>query len=267
MALDPDIAYWCEMAEAHAWGDMFAATAEQPGNPMGAHVETPGDGVVFALTALDTFLCNRALGIGVARRAIQSDVDAAVGFFDRLGRTDTAAPLSPHATPPDLRVWFEERGYVPSRNWVKLWHDLRALPTASTDLRIELVGPEWAGDFARISVVEKTYGFPARDRARGVGDHGAAGLAALPRVRWRRARFVRGDADRRRDRMVGLRCNDRGLPRSRRPIGDVRSTPQGRARCRVPARDHGDRRRDRGEPEPELPKHDPGRVPAGIRTS
>ena len=185
MALDPDIAYWCEMAEARDWGDMFAATAEQPGNPMGAHVETPGDGVVFALTALDTFLCNRALGIGVARRAIQSDVDAAVGFVDRLGRTDTAAPLSPHATPPDLRVWFEERGYVPSRNWVKLWHDLRALPTASTDLRIELVGPEWAGDFARISVVE-AYGFPP--------EIAPAVWATMGRPGWRHYLGFDGDA-------------------------------------------------------------------------
>jgi len=159
MALDPEIAYWCEMAEAYAWGDMFTATAEQPGNPMGAHVETPGDGVVFALTAIDTFLCNRALGIGVARRAIQSDVEAAVAFFDRLGRAETGVPLSPNATPPDLRVWFEDLGYVPSRNWVKLWHSLRDLPTAMTDLRIEVVGPEWADDFARISVIE-AYGFP-----------------------------------------------------------------------------------------------------------
>jgi hypothetical protein len=126
---------------------------------MGAHVETPGDGVVFAMSALDISLCNRAVGIGVARRAIQSDVEAAVGFFDRLARTDVAAPLSPHATPPDLRVWFEDRGFVPSRNWVKLWHDLRELPTASTDLRIEVVGPERADDFARISVIE-AYGFP-----------------------------------------------------------------------------------------------------------
>jgi GNAT superfamily N-acetyltransferase len=159
MALDPDIAYWCEMAEAYAWGDLFTATAEQPGNPVGAHVETPGDGVAFTLTAVDIGLSNRVLGMGVARRAIESDVDAAVAFFDRHERGVSVAPLSPYATPPDLRVWFETRGYAPSRNWVKLWHPLRDLPSAATDLRIEVVGPEWADDFARISVIE-AYGFP-----------------------------------------------------------------------------------------------------------
>ena len=159
MPLDPDIAYWCEMAEAYAWGEMFAATAAQPGNPVGAHVEAPGGGVAFLLTAVDIGLSNRVLGMGVARRAAESDVDAAVAFFDRHECGVSVAPLSPHATPPDLPVWFETRGYAPSRNWVKVWHSLEDLPSATTDLRIEVVGPEWADDFARISVIE-AYGFP-----------------------------------------------------------------------------------------------------------
>jgi hypothetical protein len=40
-----------------------------------------------------------------------------------------------------------------------MWHDLASLPEASTDLRVERIGPEWAADFGRLSVVE-AYGFP-----------------------------------------------------------------------------------------------------------
>jgi hypothetical protein len=40
-----------------------------------------------------------------------------------------------------------------------MWHPLHELPSPVTDLRIEVVGPEWADDFARISVIE-AYGFP-----------------------------------------------------------------------------------------------------------
>ena len=184
MTLDPDIAYWCEMAEAYAWGDMFTATAEQRGNPVGAHVETPGDGVAFTLTAADIFLCNRVLGMGVARRAIESDVEAAVAFFDRHERAVSAAPLSPFATPPDLRVWFETRGYAPSRNWVKMWHPLRDLPSAPTDLRIEIVGPEWAEDFARISVIE-AYEMPP--------EIGPSASATMGRSGWRHYLGFDGD--------------------------------------------------------------------------
>ena len=68
---------------------------------------------------------------------------------------------------------------------MKLWHDLRALPTASTDLRIELVGPEWAGDFARISVVE-AYGFPP--------EIAPAVWATMGRPGWRHYLGFDGDA-------------------------------------------------------------------------
>jgi GNAT superfamily N-acetyltransferase len=184
MTLDPDVAYWCEMAEAYAWGDLFTAAAEQPGNPTRAHVETPGDGVAFALQIVDIFLSNRVLGLGIARPAIESDVEAAVGFFDRLGCGVTAAPLSPHATPPELRTWFEARGYAPSRNWVKLWHGLQDLPSVTTDLRIEVVGPEWADDFARISVIE-AYGFPP--------EIAPCASATMGRVGWRHYLGFDGD--------------------------------------------------------------------------
>jgi hypothetical protein len=40
-----------------------------------------------------------------------------------------------------------------------MWHSLAEIPDATTDLRIEQIGPEWADDFERLSVAE-AYGFP-----------------------------------------------------------------------------------------------------------
>ena len=159
MVLDPDVVYWSEMAEARVGAELFDAAARQPGNPTGATTASPGDGVAFALGVVDIGFFNRVIGVGVARRAIESDVDAVVAFYDGLGRSVSALPLAPHAAPPDLVRWLEARGYAPSRNWVKLWHTLEDLPTATTDLRIEIIGPERADDFARIGMVE-AYGFP-----------------------------------------------------------------------------------------------------------
>ncbi len=176
MTLDPDVAYWSEMAEARAIADLFAAAAEQPGNPTAAACAAPGDGAAFALGAVDIAFFNRVVGVGVARRAIESDVDAVVAFFDGHGRSVSAAQLAHHATPPDLVRWFEGRGYTPSRNWVKMWHALEDLPTAVTDFRIELVGPEWADDFARIGMVE-AYGFPP--------ETGPLASSAVGRPGWR----------------------------------------------------------------------------------
>lgn len=176
MALDQDLVYWAEMAEALAARDLFAAAAELPGNPTGAALAAPGDGVAFALGVVDIGFFNRVVGIGVPSGAVETDVDAVVRFYDRLARHVSAAQLSPHATPPDLVGWFEARGYVPSRTWVKMWHPLAVIPTATTDLRIEVVGPEWADDFARIGMLE-AYGFP--------NETGPIASAAVGRPGWR----------------------------------------------------------------------------------
>ena len=87
MQLDPEVAYWAEMSEALAWADIYQSAAALPGDPVGAITARPGDGVAFAFTGLDIGFFNRAIGIGVARPAVESDVDEVVAFYDgRSGR-------------------------------------------------------------------------------------------------------------------------------------------------------------------------------------
>lgn len=160
MTLDPDLAYWCEMAEAHACRDLFVAAASAPDDPVRAATASPGGAVAFALGAFDIGFFNRTIGVGVARSAVEADVDEVVRFYDGLERTVSAAQLAPHATPSEVVGWFEARGYVASRWWVKMWHDLASIPDAPTDLRIEVIGRDQADDFARIGLID-AYGFPS----------------------------------------------------------------------------------------------------------
>jgi hypothetical protein len=159
MPPDPEVLYWSEMGEALAFRDTFAASAELADDAVGPVTSRPGGGVAFAFTRLDIGFFNRAIGIGVARPAVESDVDEVVAFFDGAGRQVSVAQIAPHATPPEVVGWFEARGYIRSRTWVKMWHSLAEIPDARTDLRIEQIGPEWADDFGRLSVVE-AYDFP-----------------------------------------------------------------------------------------------------------
>ena len=158
MTLDPDVAYWCEMAEVDAYRDVISATAELPGNPLGARLKAIGGGVAFALTALEIPFFYRVVGLGVGGPAAETVVEDVNRFYVGFERTGCAVQLAPHATPPGLVGWFEARGYRPSRNWVKMWHPLRDLPSATTDLRIEEVGPDRANDFVRIFL--ETFGMP-----------------------------------------------------------------------------------------------------------
>ena len=128
-------------------------------DPAGTTVATPGGGVAFALAAVDIGFFNRVIGIGVARPAVEADVEEASAFFDRADRHQSVAQLAGHAVPSDVVGWFEARGFARSRTWVKMWHRLDTLPVATTDLRIERIGPEWADEFARIGVID-AYGFP-----------------------------------------------------------------------------------------------------------
>ena len=159
MQLDPEVAYWAEMSEALAWADIYQGAAALPGDPVGAITTRPGDGVAFAFTGLDIWFFNRAIGVGVARRAVESDIDEVVAFFDGARRAMSAAQIAPHAAPAELVGWFEARGFNRSRTWVKMWHDLASIPGAKTDLRIEVIGADRADDFGRLGVVE-AYGFP-----------------------------------------------------------------------------------------------------------
>ena len=184
MTLDPDVAYWAEMSEALAARDLFAAAAAVPGNPAKAATASPGGGVAFALGIADIGFFNRVIGVGVTRPAVETDVDEVVRFYDGLERTVSAAQLAPHATPPEMAGWFEARGYVASRWWVKMWHDLAELPEPRTDLRIEVIGSDQADDFARIGMIE-AYGFPA--------ELAPVASAAVGRAGWRHYLGFDGD--------------------------------------------------------------------------
>ena len=86
MQLDPEVAYWAEMSEALAWADIYQSAAALPGDPVGAITARPGDGVAFAFTGLDIGFFNRVIGVGVARPAVESDVDEVVAFYDGAKR-------------------------------------------------------------------------------------------------------------------------------------------------------------------------------------
>jgi hypothetical protein len=159
MTADPEVLYWSELGEALAFRDTFEAAAAIPDDAVGPITSRPGGGVAFAFTKLDIPFFNRVIGVGTARPAVESDIDEVVAFYDGAGRSVSVAQLAPGATPAEVVGWFEARGYVRSRTWVKMWHSLAGIPDAATDLRIEQIGPEWADDFGRLSVAE-AYGFP-----------------------------------------------------------------------------------------------------------
>jgi GNAT superfamily N-acetyltransferase len=159
LALDPELARWLERAEALAWSrDCFAAAEAAPGDPAGARLRAVGDGWASALTAIDDGFFNRAVGIGSDGPATEPAIEAASSFFTELGRTTSVMQIAPPRITTEVSDWLGARAYRPGRSWVKLWHDLADLPTATTALSVERIDRSSAADFERI--VLAAFGLP-----------------------------------------------------------------------------------------------------------
>jgi hypothetical protein len=158
-ALELELARARERAEALAWSrDCYAAAEAAPGDPAGARLRAVGDGFASAITAIDDGFFNRAVGIGSDRPVTEEAVDAAASFFAELGRTTSVIQVAPPRLTTEVAGWLEARGYRPGRSWVKLWHDLSDLPTATTSLQVERIDRSRAADYERI--VLAAFGLP-----------------------------------------------------------------------------------------------------------
>ena len=147
-----DIAYWLEIAEALALADYYRGLAALPGNPFGATLAADGEMATCSIGSVDIGLFNRSIGLGVGRPAQDSDVDAAIALFQAANRQAWVLQVSPLARPAALEHRLEARGLRRGRKWAKFWRDTEDAPAAPTDLLVEEVGREQAGEFDRIVV-------------------------------------------------------------------------------------------------------------------
>lgn len=145
--LDPSIAYWLEMAEAHAWADTYTAASEHPGNPTGAVVGSVGSAVALGLTTIDLGFFNRVIGLGTVNPAVEANVDAASRFFADLGVTQSLIHVAPGAHPPEIGLWLGARGYVHGRRSLKTWHDLERVDPPDPDMQIDRIDTDRAALF------------------------------------------------------------------------------------------------------------------------
>ena len=137
--LDPDLAMWLEMAEAHAFLDTYSAAAEQPGNPAGAATAVIGEAVAFGLTVFDVgFFTGRSAsgraGGHEGRRGCRRRVLSRL----RLRSRRCTSPRRAAARPPRLD---RRRGLRARRSVGEAWHDLRGIDEPSPTLRVERSTP------------------------------------------------------------------------------------------------------------------------------
>lgn len=123
----------------------------------------PADGVeeLGGVTCLrlagapDSPMLNRVVGLGVDTPATEAELDEAIAF---MGDVTFYVSLEPHAQDGGIRVWLEERGFVPGWGWMRFMRDARSAPDATTTLELHEVGADDSATFAMIQRV--AYGLP-----------------------------------------------------------------------------------------------------------
>lgn len=108
--LPGDVASRIEAHEADMWARMVAATADVPGNPLGAAVDRSGPVPLFALTAINAPLFNRVVSLGVIAPAEDSELDRVLAWFALHRQSRFWVEVTPAARPADLRERLAARG-------------------------------------------------------------------------------------------------------------------------------------------------------------
>jgi GNAT superfamily N-acetyltransferase len=138
-----------EWLERRALEELHAATPGPVRERMGLRSEVVGTALVSVASREPSILWNRAIGLGVESPARPEDLQRIRGIYEDAGVTRFFLHLHPQAKPTDLRDRMAEAGLEKARGWMKFERDASPA-TVRTDLRVERVGPEWAGDFGRI---------------------------------------------------------------------------------------------------------------------
>lgn len=146
-----DIAYWLEVAEGRACGDLYRAVASGDAT-LGADATVDGDVTTILLHAADDGFFNRSIGLGIGDAATEDAVDRVIDTFRAAGREHWTVQVSPLARPTALERWLEARGLRRGRRWAKLWRDTDEPPPELTDLRIEPIGREHADEWASVTL-------------------------------------------------------------------------------------------------------------------
>jgi GNAT superfamily N-acetyltransferase len=139
-----------EQIERAAFRSMWQLAPEVVAQELGIASAEIGGATCVAFRAPTTML-NRALGVGIDRPVSDDDVQAIMHFF--TGRAARfAVPVAPTAQPESLEEMLRARGFDPAGYaWMKFRRGTHRPGNVATDLHIEEIGSERAGDFGAVA--------------------------------------------------------------------------------------------------------------------
>lgn len=142
-----------ESIERAALVSLFDSADESLRSELGiAEFET---GAAFAgLAAVlpaSAIVLNRVIGLGLEGSVQEADVARLVDTYNAAGVARYFVHVVPGTDASALAGWLEGGGLEKTRGWMKFTRGTTPTPDVPTTLRVEKIGPERGGDFARIA--------------------------------------------------------------------------------------------------------------------
>jgi hypothetical protein len=143
------VAEICELVEAHAYEDTFAALPAEFVDKYDLRLGRFGPAIASVMRRIDVPMFNRTIGLGLAEPVTDETIDQLYALY-------AGAPvrfmvqMSPTALTDELHALLEARGLPRNDSWVNLIRGAQPPPEIRSDLRIERIEPDRAEAFAEI---------------------------------------------------------------------------------------------------------------------
>lgn len=149
-----ELAELVEFGEATACADLahYAPAALE------MSVAPIGDALALVSPRVPIVLFNRVIGLGLRQPATEAQVEEISRVYREAGVRTFAVQISPAAQPAALPAWLATRGLLRGGEWAKVYRPAVVEVTVPTDLRVEVIGPELATEFAQVAAT--AFGLP-----------------------------------------------------------------------------------------------------------
>jgi GNAT superfamily N-acetyltransferase len=149
MSPNATVADRLELIEARAWSELYTAAPAATARELGVGSVVLGTATAVMAARVDVLAYNRVVGLGLDGPVEDDDVTAIVDAYRAASVPRFFVQLAPHAGGnPAERL--AAHGFRPYNHWVKLSRAVAPPAEVDTDLRVEAIGADRAGEFGAV---------------------------------------------------------------------------------------------------------------------
>jgi GNAT superfamily N-acetyltransferase len=147
---DPElVTHIVESSERYMWVELMRHVPQNIADELGIEVKEFGSAVGFAFKALPHWMMNRVLGLGHEKSATVGQVDDIVEFYGSR-ELPVGISLIPHAQPPEIVDWLQQKGFAIQNIWAKMYRDNSPIDQKQIDLSIVELDASDADRYSKI---------------------------------------------------------------------------------------------------------------------